>query len=300
MKLRQIIIGLCCAVLVSISAIRLGLAASIYEYTFQLEQFGIRTHHYIVTKELQQLSNHDVVLIIDKSRSMLIKDCFPALIDNNSACQIYKPVSRWQWCHEQTFQLAKKSKIALPRGLTIVLFAKKFVTYNNADIGSIEAIFAANEPDGGTDTATALSSQIDAYFTRKINLGERTRPLLIAIISDGCPDNAASFCDVIVKASQNMKQPSEISITFLQVGNDNRAIYLLKQLKNGLLDQNAKFNIVNIIPFPELNKIGLQQAIFDVTSMHSSARDSIFVGKDKQVLVRQVNLTINQPSQGTK
>jgi len=268
MKLRQIILGLFCALLVSISALRSGLTATLSEFSFNIPCFGIVAPDDALAKELSQLSNHDVVLIIDRSRSMLITDCLPALIDNRAG-QFYRPVSRWQWCREQALQLAKKTEIALPNGLTIVLFAKTFVTYNNADIGSIGPIFANNKPDGATDTAGALSSQIEAYFTRKSNLGDHIKPLLIAIISDGCPDNPELFCHVIVKATQNMNQPGEISISFLQVGNDNRAIYLLKQLKNGLLDRNAKFNIVNIIAFPELNKIGLPQALVDITTINS-------------------------------
>jgi hypothetical protein len=246
------------------------LTASLSEISFKLPWFGVATADDAASKELSPLSNHDVVLIIDRSRSMSITDCFPAFVDNIGR-QFYRPVRRWQWCHEQTVELAKKTEIALPDGLTVVLFAKTFATYNNANIDSIESIFADtnNKPDGGTDTATALSSQIEAYFDRKSKLGEHIKPLLIAIISDGCPDNPALFCQVIVKATQSMNQPGEIAITFLQVGNDNRAIYLLKQLKNGLLDQNAKYNIVNIIPFPELNKIGLPQALVNATTTHS-------------------------------
>jgi len=269
-NLRQIILGLCCAVFVSVSAARSGLTASLSEFSFNLPWFNTPAPN-ALANELSQLGKHDVVLIIDKSRSMLINDCFPALTDN-IARQFYTPMSRWQWCREQTLQLAKNTKIVLPNGLTVVLFAKTFVTYNNADIGSVEAIFANNKPDGGTDTAAALSSQIEAYLVRKSNSGEHIKPLLIAIITDGCPDDRALLCHVIVQATQSMNQAGEISITFLQVGNDQRALYLLKQLKNGLLDQNAKFNIVNVIPFPELNKIGLQQALVDVTTRHVNSQ----------------------------
>lgn len=265
MKLRRIVLGLFCAVLVSISAVRSGLTATLSEFAVDLPWFGI-----VAPKnELSQLSDHDVVLIIDKSHSMSIADCFPAVTDN-VAQQFEKPVSRWQWCREQTLQLAKKTKIALPNGLTVVLFAKTFATYNNADVASIETIFATNKPAGSTDAAAALGSQIEAYFSKKSNLGERIKPLLIAIISDGCPDNPKLFCHVIVDATQRMNKPDEISITFLQVGDDHRAINLLEQLQNGLIDQNAKFNIVNIIAFPELNRIGLPQALVDVTTKHSS------------------------------
>lgn len=269
MNLRQIILGLCFAVLISIGAIRSGLTASLCEIPFDLRWLRAAATNYALQNELLPLSSHDVVLLIDRSRSMLTNDCFPAFVNNNIAREFYTPMSRWQWCHEQTLQLTKKTERALPNGLTVVLFAKKYVTYRDAKIDSVERIFADGEPDGGTDTAAALNSQIEAYFVRKSKFGEHTKPVLIAIISDGCPDNPALFCQAIVEASQSMNQSGEISITFLQVGNDHRAIYLLKKLKNGLLDQNAKFNIVNIIPFSELNKIGLPQALIDVTTMHS-------------------------------
>jgi hypothetical protein len=267
MKLGQITLGLFCAVLVSISAVRSGFTATLSEFSFNLPWFNSKN---VVPIEFSQLSNHDVVLIIDRSHSMLIPDC-SALVDN-AAERWDKPVSRWQWCHEQALQLAKMTKAALPDGLTLVLFAKTFVTYNNAEFGSIETIFDTNKPYGSTDAAAALGSQIEAYFTKKSDVGERVKPLLIGILSDGCPDNPKLFCDVIVKATQRMSKPGEISITFLQVGNDRRATCLLKQLKNGLLDQNAKFNIVNVITFSELNKIGLPQALVDVASNHSSAQ----------------------------
>ncbi len=267
MKLRQLFLGLFCAVLVSISAVRSGLPATISEFSLILPWVRVPTQK---TPELLQLSDHDVVLIIDKSHSMSITDCPPALTDN-VAQQFDKPASRWQWCHDQTLQLAKKAKLALPNGLTIVLFAKTFATYNNADIGTIETIFADNKPAGRTEAAGALKSQIEAYFERKSAFGERTKPLIVAIISDGCPDNPESFCNVIVKATQRMDQPGEISITFLQVGNDHRATSLLNQLQNGLLDQYARFNIVKIVPFPELNKIGLPQALVDIATDPSVA-----------------------------
>ncbi len=265
MNLRQISLGLCFAVLVSIGAVRSSLAAALSEFPFDFRLFRTAATNYILQKELLLFSDHDVVLIIDSSRSMLISDCFPTSVDNAIGRQFYMPESRWQWCHEQTLQLVKKVEGVLANGLTIVLFAKTFVTYNNAPISSIERIFASNKPDGGTDTAAALRSQIEAYFDRKSKFGEHTKPLLIAIISDGCPDNPALFCDAIVKATQSMNQPGEISITFLQVGNDHRAIRLLKQLRNGLLDKNAKFNIVNIVPFSELNKMGFAKALVDAT-----------------------------------
>jgi hypothetical protein len=262
-------LGLFCAVLLSIGAVETGWPATISEFSLTLPWGSIPACKKTVP-ELSQLSDHDVVLIIDRSNSMAVADCFPAATDKRSH-QLYKPVSRWQWCQEQTLQLAKKAEKALPTGLTVVLFAKTFAIYHNADLGSIETMFADNRPAGSTDAAAALGTQIEAYFTKKSNMGERIKPLLIAIISDGCPNNPKSFCDVIVKATQRMNQPGEIAITFLQVGNDRRATNLLSQLNNGLIDQNAKFNIVKIVPFPELNKIGLPQALVDIATERSNA-----------------------------
>ena len=270
MNYDRIACGLICAVFISVSAVRSGWTAPLSEFSVDLPWFNSIN---VVPLELSPLSSHDVVLIIDKSHSMAISDCFPVVADNTTQ-KLDEPMSRWHWCHEQTLQLAKKSKMSLPNALTVVLFAKTFTTYKNTDLGSLETIFASNKPAGRTDAAAAVSSQIEDYFAKRSNLGDPIRPLLIAIISDGCPDNPNLLCHVIAQATQRMNKPGEISITFLQVGNDRRAIDLLKQLQNGLLDQNAKFNIVSVIPFPELNKIGLPQALVNVTSNHSNGQSA--------------------------
>jgi len=166
MNLRPLFLSLPCTVLISMSVVGSGIAAPVSEYSFNW--FSNESHKHMITKELSQLSNHDVVLIIDKSRSMLITDCFSEFTDDITN-QISTPASRWQWCHDQTRQLAQKTRIVFPEGLT----------------------------------------------------------------------------------------------------NDSRAIYWLKKLKNGLLDQNAKFKILDFISFSELNKIGLSQALIDVTTVHS-------------------------------
>ena len=109
----------------------------------------------------------------------------------------------------------------------------------------------------------ALESQLTQYFERRNDLGPHTKPLLIAIITDGCPDNHYRLRDVIIDATRKMITPAEISISFLQIGNDAGGSKVLTELDNGLVDQKAKFDIVDVTPFTEMSKIGLAKALIN-------------------------------------
>ncbi len=46
------------------------------------------------------------------------------------------------------------------------------------------------------------------------------KPLAIAIVSDGDPNDEDKVAEVIKEATWQMRSPDQISITFLQVGHD--------------------------------------------------------------------------------
>lgn len=220
----------------------------------------------IQAADLSRLSNHDVVIMIDKSLSMAKLDCFPVCLDPHVDSSKFTDrhnlsLSRWQWCHEQTLDLTEKTKGSLPIGMTVVLFSSNSEVYSNVDAKAVEKIFSDNTPKGGTNIMGALENQLTQYFERRNGLGPHTKPLLIAIITDGCPDNPSRLREVIIDATKKMITPAEISISFLQVGNDTGGSKVLTELDNGLIDQKAKFDIVDVTPFTEMSKIGLAQAL---------------------------------------
>jgi hypothetical protein len=60
-----------------------------------------------------------------------------------------------------------------------------------------------------------------------------------------------------------MKNPNEISITFLQVGVDPKATRYLRELDNDLVRGRASYDIVTSKSFDQLNKSGLALALLD-------------------------------------
>lgn len=222
----------------------------------------------ISATELSQLSGHDIVLLIDRSYSMAKKDCLPLsfapqadspILDDQSRT----PISRWQWCHQQTLDLAKRTQGMMPAGVSVVLFSDQYVVFNSVDAKAIETVFTDYVPKGGTNTTTALKSQLDRYFERRGQLGQGSKPLLIAVITDGCPGDPSKLRYAIIDATRQMKAPDEIIITFLQIGSDSNGRKLLKELDDGLVDRKAQFDIVNVVPFSEMRKIGLARALVD-------------------------------------
>jgi hypothetical protein len=225
----------------------------------------------ISAPELSQLSSHDVVLMIDTSRSMLKTDCSPVAPEpqadlSKSEDHSYPRVSRWQWCHDQTLDFREKTQGAIPSGITVVLFARDCSVYNNVDAKAIETIFSDCTPNGCTNTSAALESQLDQYFERKGRIGQEAKPLLIAVITDGCPDDPSKLRHAIIDATRRMTTRDEISITFLQVGKDSDGSKILTGLDRDLVDHKAQYDIVNLIPFTEVRKIGLARALVNAVA----------------------------------
>jgi len=223
----------------------------------------------LLAAELSQLNTHDVVLIIDKSYSMAKLDCGSASLNqqvdqSNLDEHSTSRLSRWQWCHQQTLDLAEKTRGVMADGITVVLFSHDSIVYNDVDAKTVQTIFSQYKPEGGTKTSVALKTQLDQYFERKQRLGNHAKPLLVAIITDGCPDEPFKLRDAIIDCTQQMTTPNEISITFLQIGNDPDGSKFLQRLNSGL--DKAQFDIVNVIPFTEMRKIGLARALVSVVA----------------------------------
>jgi len=265
-------LGLVCAALVSLSAV-LPCSGALLA-TFSLKHFkrpgSLCTYSEDLTElEISQLNRHDVVLIIDKSHSMAKKDCLRVPLDpqedpSMSEDHLTSPISRWDWCHEQTLDLSRKIQAFMPAGVSLILFSSESVVFNNINAKAIETIFTDYTPNGKTNMAGALKSRLDLYFEQRDSIGQDTKPLLIAVITDGCPDNPSNLRYAIVDATRRMKTPGEILITFLQIGNDPKGSKLLEEFNNGgLVDRKSQFDIVNVVPFTEIRKIGLARALVD-------------------------------------
>jgi uncharacterized protein YegL len=203
-------------------------------------------------QELKQLASHDIVIMQDRSSSMGEKDYFP---------MVQEKISKWKWCMSQSMDLTRQT-MRLPKfGFTLVVFSSQYDVYQNVRLQQMPSIIA-NSRNGlfiGTKLAAPMHDQLTQYFQRRA-IG-RARPLIIAVITDGKPQDDHELRDVIIQATQLMRNPNEIKIKFLQIGNDDEGEKKLSTLDRRLVSKGARFDIVGVEPFSQLAQEGLPRAL---------------------------------------
>ena len=204
--------------------------------------------HLSVADQEKILSQHEVVVMIDKSGSMNTPDCEGGL-------------SRWEWCREQATALSRESEDYLPDGITLVVFASEYEVYPHAHVKDIADVFKNFSPGGSTNTGSALWDRLRAYLSEKSRNPKSTKPLVIAIITDGEPTDGRTAAEAIMSATAQIHNPASISIAFLQVGSGAAGSGLLDELADKLTYEGARYDVVEHKTYAELLKIGLRTAI---------------------------------------
>lgn len=205
---------------------------------------------YLNAKEIDSLKNYDVVVMQDRSSSMGEREYFPS---------VPFKVSRWDWCLDQAADLTKQTARVPNWGITLVMFSSKYDIYHNVSLRQIPQIYNRNGIFIGTRIADPLAMVFSQYFRRKAS-GD-AKPLLVAIITDGKPQDDENLRDLLISTTQYMKDPREIQVRFLQVGTDDEGEHKLYKLDNRLMNKGAKYDIVSVMPFRELAQLGLARAL---------------------------------------
>lgn len=203
-------------------------------------------------QELRQLATHDIVIMQDRSSSMGEKDYFP---------MAQEKISKWKWCMSQSMDLTRQTTRLPKFGITLVVFSSQYDVYQNVRLQQMPSIIA-NSRNGlfiGTKLAAPMHDQLTQYFQRRA-MG-KARPLIIAVITDGKPQDDHELRDVIIQATQLMRNPNEIKIKFLQIGNDDEGEKKLNKLDTRLVSKGARFDIVGVEPFTQLAQEGLPRAL---------------------------------------
>lgn len=203
------------------------------------------------TSRVQLLSDYDIELIVDSSSSMNEDDCPGGL-------------SRWNWCGMQATDLARQISPFARRGLTITTFAAKYYVFENSSPSGIAELFSNKFFRIGTRLAEPLDNRLNSFFSRR---GPGSKPLLIAVITDGLPhpkEEPQMVINTLIQATHQMKSPNEVTIVFFQIGADDlKGRAFLSYLDTSLVSQGARFDMVRTIPFNHLMQVGLAQSLVE-------------------------------------
>lgn len=201
---------------------------------------------------IRPLADYDVELIIDQSMSMRRKDCPGGL-------------SRWKWCGVQANELSRALAQVAPGGLTITTFADSYEVLKNANPYDVEQLFVLNNFSFGTRLSAPLKNRLNTYLNNKT---PKSKPLLIAVITDGVPQpqplQPVLVADTLVNASKRIQDPRDVTVVFFQIGSQNRfGRAFLATMDYGLMRMGARHDYVRTVEFDELQRIGLAQSLVD-------------------------------------
>ena len=223
--------------------------------------------------ELGHLAAHDIVLVVDKSSSMATPDCptggsgpsalgMVSAFAFGSAGLLDSAASRWNWCLRQTVHMAKQTEGALANGFTVILFSSHFEVFQHVTVQQLGNIFRENHPGGHTLLAQPLAASFDDYFRRK-RIGN-VKPLLVGVITDGCPTEPDAAREAIISATHQVRNPNEITVIFFLIGGDDpHGERFVWDLCHNLVRKGARYPIVKAVPFNELEQVGLARALAD-------------------------------------
>jgi len=185
------------------------------------------------------VSDRDYYLIVDKSGSMA--------------------GSRWKEAHEAVHVLAPQICKADPDGVTVFFFAggSHFPKHKNVkDPRQIERLFDHEKPGGTTNLAGALKEAFHEHFHKSKH---RRKATTILVITDGEPDSHSDVEHAIRDATKKMENDHELSLSFIQIGNDHSAAKFLEHMDNHI--HGAKFDIVDSLTEREMEGISFVELI---------------------------------------
>ena len=169
-------------------------------------------------------------------------------------------LTKFEWCRQQVSSFVTRMA-KYNHGINITLFNTEFETHYNCTPGMVDAMYTEIQPQGRTDLVDPLMARLNAIRGKK---GANGQPALIAVITDGLPNvpiDPLAVNRALIRYSQGLKDPDELLITFLQIGDTFDGRDFCIDLDDNLVNEGAKYDIVDTTTFADLKKIGLAAAL---------------------------------------
>lgn len=142
----------------------------------------------------------------------------------------------------------------------------KYEKVKSAD--RVMKLFKQNQPNGSTNLSAVLADAVKPDTPAKGGGLFFGRPETILVITDGVPDNAPAVEEVIINATNRyMRTDNDLSISFIQIGDDRRADQWLQSLDDDLQSKGAKFDAVDRLTASTMHGLTFEQVIaYSVTN----------------------------------
>lgn len=141
-----------------------------------------------------------------------------------------------------------------PDGITLLFFDHAIDRFENLKTkDAVEEIFSRHKPRGSTDLALALHHAFRDHFN-----GSRGATTIL-VVTDGCPNSQSEVERVLRRAANSIECLDELSVSFVQIGDDRSATKFLEHLDDTLED--VKYDIVDTITAEECSKISFSELI---------------------------------------
>jgi len=153
-----------------------------------------------------------------------------------------KGMSRWDQSSSVVSNLAQACCASSPSGISLYFFGNpgKLDMFTGIKSHSqVVDLFTKTKPSGSTCLEGALAAAFKSHFTRDAQT--RTKcPTSILVITDGEPNSKSAVVDEIALASKRCTTKTELSVSFMQVGDDSQCMVFFGKLNKP--KNRSKFN----------------------------------------------------------
>lgn len=222
--------------------------------------------------QLKGLQPYDAKLDVERFYRSLAPYKLVVLVDRSDSMKAGLgigpgDISRWTWCEQQVKDLTKFCQGKLAGGITIIPFNDVYQVLPNCSSKDLEYMYDNVIPEGSTNIYNPLQAVISEQL--RTPAADRV-PMLIIILTDGLPNQGDPLDSLIMDATKKIDSPTDLIITFFQIGKTLESDELLERLDKELVSSGASMDIVKCRYFEELLSIGLKQAMLD--SVEDAAR----------------------------
>lgn len=217
-------------------------------------------------KERSILEKWDIVLVVDRSISMLAPDCptdepdFELAAKREGALKeawtkyhfLTEPfdhpdlVSRWEWV---TKELRLFGNDLNTNDISVVSFALKPDIHAHIKSRNAAAVYQSKMPSCCTNLGDAITSAVSL---------KSKKPIALVVFTDGVPSDAVQ--PAVVQATRRISQ-EQLRIVVVTVGRDKAGELSMRELDHNLVNSGAAYDPVTGVPFLRLKDTGLGKVI---------------------------------------